>query len=586
LIQNAAVIGKVFWAGALAAIARSTPPDDVLHSLERKEFIRRERRSAVAAESQYVFLHALVRDVAYGQIPRGVRASKHRAAAEWIESLAPDRTEDRAEMLAHHYLEAIALSSAAGVETIELREPAVAALIEATEGASALNAWAAAAEYGRAALELIDDSDPRRSRLLLAIGRSGRILGDADAGEALLQAAEAFLVSGEIEAAAETELLSAELYWMRGDRELSDEHIARALALVEGRPPSIAQARVLAEYARHVYLAGDARRGLELSEQALPLVEQMGDDGLRSAVANTIGMARVSEGDPAGIEDLRRSVSLAEAANSPNLIHNAYNNLANMYWRLGELEAAAAALEQARAADERFGYASGLRWLVGENMLGHHLSGEWNESLALADEVIAAAARSPHYQECPARTLRSEIRLSRGDLDGALADSEQGLALAREAGDGQVVGPALVQRANVLAVVGRQAETQALLEEVLREHDLTDPWQNQLAPLLVQLGRGQELIAALDEHDAPATPWVQGARAIAQGDLGDAAVIFGRIGARALQAQARLLHAEALVRTGQRSEADAELDRALTYFRSIRAAAYTHRSEALLAASA
>jgi class 3 adenylate cyclase/tetratricopeptide (TPR) repeat protein len=585
LVQNAAVIGKVFWADVLSALGTATPIDEALHALERKEFIRRERRSAVAGESQYAFLHALVRDVAYGQIPRGGRADKHRAAAEWIESLAPDRTEDRAEMLAHHYLEAIALGSAAGVETGQLREPAVAALIEATERASALNAWAAAAESARAGLELIDDGDPRRSRLLFALGRSARILGEDDAGEALLKAAEAFLAQGEVEAAAETEILSAQLHWERGERDLSDEHNARALALVDGRPPSAAQARVVAEHARSVFLSGDARHGLELSERALPLAEQVGDDELRSQVLNTVGMARVSLGDRAGIEDLRRSVALAEAANSPGVIHNALNNLANMHWRLGQLDAASTTLEQARAADERFGYAIGLRWLVGENMLGHHLRGEWNESLALADEVIAAAAGSPHYQAGVARGLRSEILLSRGDLDGALTESERALELAREAGDAQVVGPALLQRANALAAAGRLEEIDALLEEILRDHDLTDPWQNRLAPLLVELGRSQEFIAALGD-DAPATPWVEAARSLALDDFEKAAGIFGEIGARAVQAQVQVLHAEELVREGRRSEADAELSRALAYFRSIRAAAYEHRSEALLAATA
>jgi len=585
LIQNAAVIGKVFWASVLAALATATPLDESLHALERKEFIRRERRSAVAGESQYAFLHALVRDVAYGQIPRGGRADKHRAAAKWIESLAPDRTEDRAEMLAHHYLEAIALGSAAGVETGELREPAVAALIEATEGASALNAWAAAADSARAGLELIDDGDRRRSRLLLALGRSARILGEVDAGEALLKAAQAFLAQGEVEAAAETEILSADLHWVRGDRELSDEHYARALALVDGRPPSAAQARVVAAHARSVFLSGDARRGLELSERALPLAEQVGDDGLRSQVLNTVGMARVSLGDRAGIEDLLRSLALAEAANSPDLIHSAYNNLANMHWRLGQLDAAGTTLEQARAADERFGNATGLRWLVGENMLGHHLRGEWNESLALADEVIAAAAGSPHYHEGPARMVRSEILLSRGDLDGALTESARALELVREAGDAQVVGPGLGYRAYVLAAAGRRDEMEALLEEILRDHDLTDPWQYLLAPLLVELGRGQEFIAALGD-DAPATPWVEAARALALGDFGGGAAIFGEIGARALQAQAHVLHAEALARAGRCSEADAELNRALAYFRSIHATAYAHRSEVLLAATA
>ena len=65
LIQNAAVIGKVFWPGALAALGGLEPSafEAALHALERKEFVRRERRSAVAGESAYAFLHALVRDL-------------------------------------------------------------------------------------------------------------------------------------------------------------------------------------------------------------------------------------------------------------------------------------------------------------------------------------------------------------------------------------------------------------------------------------------------------------------------------------------------------------------------------------------
>ena len=116
--------------------------DEPLHALERKELIRRERRSAVAGETQYAFLHALVRDVAYGQIPRAQRVDKHRLAAEWIEALSSERSEDRAEMLAHHYREALALAFAAGVDATTLRAPARAALVEATERANALNAVA------------------------------------------------------------------------------------------------------------------------------------------------------------------------------------------------------------------------------------------------------------------------------------------------------------------------------------------------------------------------------------------------------------------------------------------------------------
>ncbi len=112
VLQTAAVVGKVFWLGSVATIAGISAWDaeERLHALERKEFVRRDRRASVAGETEYAVRHVLVRDVAYGQIPRARRADLHVRAAEWIESLGHDRSEDRAEMLAHHYLSALDLT--------------------------------------------------------------------------------------------------------------------------------------------------------------------------------------------------------------------------------------------------------------------------------------------------------------------------------------------------------------------------------------------------------------------------------------------------------------------------------------------
>ena len=89
LLQDAAVIGKVFWLGG---VARSPAGVDGrrarLHELERRQIVRPERRSSVAGEVEYAFWHVLVRDVAYGQIPRRSAPNKHRLAAEWIDSLS------------------------------------------------------------------------------------------------------------------------------------------------------------------------------------------------------------------------------------------------------------------------------------------------------------------------------------------------------------------------------------------------------------------------------------------------------------------------------------------------------------------
>src|SRR5438270_124494 len=171
LLQDASVIGKVFWPGALPGA-----DERILHPLERKEFVRRDRRSSIAGETQYAFLHALVRDVAYGQIPRAERAEKHRRAAEWLASVAGDRAEDHAEMLAHHYREAISLAAAAGMDTGDLREPAKQAFADGAQRALSLNASESAYALGLEALALAGPDDGDRPALALLAAYGGRDL--------------------------------------------------------------------------------------------------------------------------------------------------------------------------------------------------------------------------------------------------------------------------------------------------------------------------------------------------------------------------------------------------------------------------
>jgi class 3 adenylate cyclase len=164
-IQSASVFGKVFWSGALASLdgGAAGSLERCLHALTRKEFVRRERRSSVGGEDEYAFRHVLVRDVAYGQIPRSERAEKHRLAAEWLESLG--RPDDHAESIAHHYAAALETARASGSDAAhELGRHAQEAFKRAGERAFSLNAYATAAEFYSRALELTSETDPSRPR--------------------------------------------------------------------------------------------------------------------------------------------------------------------------------------------------------------------------------------------------------------------------------------------------------------------------------------------------------------------------------------------------------------------------------------
>ena len=66
-------------------------------------------------------------------------------------------------MLAHHYLEALELAGAAGLDTAALGESARHALRDAGDRAAALYAVPAALRFYEAALRLWPDGDPERA---------------------------------------------------------------------------------------------------------------------------------------------------------------------------------------------------------------------------------------------------------------------------------------------------------------------------------------------------------------------------------------------------------------------------------------
>ena len=170
LLQRAAVVGKTFWLGPLNGTSNAAL-EDQLHALQRKDFVRRERRSSVERDTEYSFLHVLIRDVAYAQIPRRTRAQRHLEVGEWIEGLG--RTEDAAEMLAHHYLAALEYDQAVVTDQPPVLERAVRALSEAGARALSLNAYESCERFTEAGLQLAEHGSPEWSRLLLLRLRAG-----------------------------------------------------------------------------------------------------------------------------------------------------------------------------------------------------------------------------------------------------------------------------------------------------------------------------------------------------------------------------------------------------------------------------
>ncbi len=109
-------------------------------------------------------MHALVRDVAYGQLTRADRAAKHAALARWLEERTAGRTDDLAEILAYHYGTALEMATACGLDDLEdeLVEPTSRYLALAGGRTAPLDAAAAEQHFKRAQQVADQAARPKR----------------------------------------------------------------------------------------------------------------------------------------------------------------------------------------------------------------------------------------------------------------------------------------------------------------------------------------------------------------------------------------------------------------------------------------
>ncbi|HEV3463989.1 MAG TPA: adenylate/guanylate cyclase domain-containing protein, partial [Actinomycetota bacterium] len=499
VLADAAVLGSVVWLGALAELA-GRPREDVrrqVEVLERREFLRAERRSAVAGERQYSFGHVVVRDVAYGQIPRAARADRHRRAAEWIASLTPDRAEDRAELLAHHWSRALSFARAARQDDTDLAHRAGQALRDAGDRAAALNAFGAATRFYAGALELAAPGDPARPALLFGLGQA-RMHAEHAGEELLADAAEALLGAGDLERAAEARALLGRLLRRQGHGQLGMRHLREAAALLAGGPPSRSHAFVLVQLAGALVIGGESAEAVQTGRAALAIIDDLGLDSLRAEALQWVGAGRLDGGDRGGVDDLERAAEIAVRTNSPAAC-TIVANLATTRSGFGDLARAVELHAEARRLAERFGDASMLRYLGVEDAWDRYLKGRWDEALRLAGDWLAEGEGSAHYMESTCRIVRGRVLLARGEVARALADADAALALADEAEDLVGVHEALGLRICALLADGQAQAAEASAARLLaliRDQEgvgMTADWSADISDALTRLGRGAEL---------------------------------------------------------------------------------------------
>ncbi len=467
-LQAASVVGERFWRGALAALEPDAPDLDAsLRTLQRRGLVRRSSTSAIGSEAELSFAHGLIRDVAYGRLPRPARSRLHRAVTTWLETVTDESMTGRADLLASHATRALDLARAAGLDddVAELEAVAVRCLVLAGDRQVSLDA-ARAAGYYRQALALAPPGAARAEtrRTATSLGwRSGFMTSDEALSEYRTAEREAIDAGDQRLAARVLRRIYFQL-GLHGDTTGAHEALERAIALVEHDPDA---AEVLAElYAcrsEAEMLAGHSDESLRWADRALGLPRS---ETVTLMALHLRGNARCESGDLSGVDDLREALDVAEASGVAIDIVTSHSYL--LEW-VGLEDGPSVALPMNRATVDlcrRRGIEGQGMWTRAEGFWLRFDAGLWDELLgetAALDEW--ASSHGDTQIVTVAGLYRARVLAHRGEVATAVELAEVFTPAARRIEDLQVLAPALLAAIVAHAAADHHAQSLALVEE-------------------------------------------------------------------------------------------------------------------------
>jgi len=570
-LQQASVVGRVFWSGAVAALVGDLEGlDPALRRLEERELVAAHAVSSLVGQEELSFRHILTRDVAYETLPRRERPSAHARTAAWIEERTADRRPEFVGLLAHHYGEAYRgarLDRAFDADELEvLRLRAFDALLEGSQVALRGAGYAAARALAESALDLALAPAERATALeALGHGHSHAALGDG-AWRCYAEAVDTLVESGSADGERIARLCGRAL-----------ETVCRWTGTLHVVPPESAARRYL-ELGLEGAAAGDGvGRALLLIAQAFwsHSYPQTSSPFLDIEVAREAAEAAAAMGERIGRPDLavvaldavqdsfqrasryreayaasRQRLDLARTAGDLAELGDCYAVAA---WNAAYLGSFREARETAQEAYDLMRVDAPLRAthaLSWGAFAAFHL-GDWDELLADLDRVregLGERADTPVSGFAAPWPAAAFVHEARGDRSASDRLLDQVYAIERARGQVSSNLSPLVVRTLILR--GDLAEARRRIDEIL-------DWEQEPRELPLLLGAKAELLLH-EERWAEAPDFVQSLRASE-----------ARSGARTLAPIADRLAGRAALAANGPSEALPLLEAAATGFATL-----------------
>jgi DNA-binding winged helix-turn-helix (wHTH) protein/tetratricopeptide (TPR) repeat protein len=342
LLETAAVIGFEFRGDLLeqATSLREQGPAAALRRAESAQLVRKES----ASSGLYRFRHPLIREAIYAALDDLRRRALHRAVGEALERLHGADAEPPLAALAHHFTEA-------GPDGV--LEKALGYSIRAARASLARFAFEDAASHLARALSLQERAGAAdaklRCELLVGMGEAQLRAGEhQEAKQSLLRAVALARAAGAPDLLARAAIGIDQARWV-----LVDEPPRTWVPLLEEARASLGDgdprlhARLMARLGRTLCSARDPQADA-LTASALAEARTSHDPTALGAAL----MARIdATWRPGGLEECTAlAQELTRIGSDPAHAHHGFVTLFDLALQAGDADAAARALEQARAA--------------------------------------------------------------------------------------------------------------------------------------------------------------------------------------------------------------------------------------------
>ena len=277
VLQHAAVMGRTFWDDAVASMMDRPTAALALSTAVQRELVFPREHSSFQGSQEFVFKHALLRDVAYETVLLRDRAALHARAAEWLTERAGDRVHEYLDTIADHHRHAAQHDEAAQW----LFRAATAAFERGLVPVALDKLRDATVEW-----ELADTPAPVEALLLL--GEVERRQGDRNAAERTLRTTLDRIGPHDPERRAEALYLLAEVAFDRASEADEIALLQEAEQLVGGER-SLVRCRIAVGLAWWETRYGDLAKAEQHGRNALALADELHSDRMRWRTHGVLG---------------------------------------------------------------------------------------------------------------------------------------------------------------------------------------------------------------------------------------------------------------------------------------------------------